>query len=81
MTALVRGGDGRLDLSRINEQGVRVHVGEDRGSALVEHAVGCGRKGHGRHHDLVARADVKRVYGRMQGGRAVAHGPRRGPRR
>jgi len=64
--------NGVLHRFRVYEQGSRLYIGENWRGALIEHAVGRGRKGHGRHDDFIARPDAQGMYGRMQSRRAVA---------
>ena len=74
MTALVRGGDLLLNPGRVQEQGLGVHVRENRGAALVQDAIGRGREGQGRDHHFVARAHAQGEHGRMERGGPAGHG-------
>ena len=62
-----RGRGGR----RVEVEGHRVDVAEDRPGALVEQAVGRGDEAEGAGQDLVARAPAERPHAEVQGGGAA----------
>ncbi len=68
------GGDPNLDLGRVQEQGLGVHVGEDGRSPLIDHAIGGGRKRDRRHDHLVPRPDPQSEHRRVQRRRPAADG-------
>ena len=73
LAGVVYGDDGlrmwrrpRRHLGDIEQQRLRVDIGEDRGAPLEYYTVGGGREGERWDHDLVARPHIQRVHRRMQ---------------
>jgi len=66
-----KGGSGAV---RVEKQGVRIDVREDRNAPAVQHGVGRGRKGDGGDDHFVARPDAQGLEGGVQGRSAVRHG-------
>ena len=60
-------GDGGLQARRVQVEGVRLDVHEDRGGAAVADAVGGGDEGVADGDDLVARLDADRQQRQVQG--------------
>ena len=63
--------DGGLETRRVDVEGVRLDVHEDRRGAAVADAVGGGDEGVADRDDLVARLDADRQQRQVQGGGAA----------